>query len=141
MRTLFVVPLALLTACQQEAEPPAEARPEARQQVMTYAGVGRDRLCLDEGGRRIGFITYGEGDENCSVRAAVGRDGERLSIVPDGDESCRIDATIGAGRVVLGPVSPSCTYYCGPDVSFAGKSFQQLPEPEPVGDLAGDPLC
>jgi hypothetical protein len=146
MRPLLLLSLPLLAACQQdagqqEAGQQAERVAERPLQVVTYAGEGRDRLCLNESAGRIGFITYGEGDVNCSVRAALTRSGDQISIAPDGDQSCRIGATLGDGRLTLGELGQSCAYYCGPDASFAGKSFRQLPEAVPVTDLAGDPLC
>ena len=141
MRSLLLLSLPLLAACQQEAGQQAEQVAERPPQVVTYAGEGRDRLCLNESAGRIGFITYGEGDVNCSVRAALTRSADQLAIAPDGDQSCRIAATLGDDRLALGELGQSCAYYCGPGASFAGKSFGQLPDAVPVTDLAGDPLC
>lgn len=141
MRSFYLLPLALLAACRQEPDQPAQAPAESREAVVTYAGAGRDRLCLDEGRGRIGFITYGQGDMNCSVRGAVVRSGDRLSIAPDGDESCRVDATVDGERLALGPVSTSCGYYCGAGASFAGKAFTRSSPGSPAEDFAGDPLC
>lgn len=140
MRLFFLFAAILLTACQQAEERSAEPSP-GRQPIVTYAGIGRDRLCLDEGAGRIGLITYGQGDVNCSVRGGVTRSAGRLSISPDGDESCRIDATLAGARLTLGGMSPSCAYYCGPDASYADKSFGLSDNNERVVDLAGDPLC
>lgn len=108
---------------------------------VTFAGAGRDRLCLKEGEGRAGFITYGEGDANCSVSGAVQRAGERLTITPDGDAACRIEATLAGEQLTLGQASPACAYYCGPTASFSARQFARTATPQPVTDLAGDPLC
>ena len=125
--------LLLLAACSPDApEPPTER--------TLYAGQGRDRLCI--AGERIGFITYGQGDANCSVRGRVSRAGEQLlSIIPEGDEDCRIEATQQAGTIRLGRRAAACAYYCGPGADFAGKPFASSPSASPAVDFAGDPLC
>jgi hypothetical protein len=107
--------------------------------ASTYAGAGRDRLCLAEG--RAGLIVYGKGDANCSVSGSAEGSGNRLTIVPAGDSTCRIQATLISDKLTLGEVSQACAYYCGPSASFAGKGFTRTPAPQPVTDLAGDPLC
>ena len=140
---LFLVPL-LLTACGEQdasvtANQPAGAA-AAQSAVQTFAGQGRDRLCLDERGGRAGLITYGQGDANCSIRGAVQRSGERITIAPDGDDSCRVAGTIAGNEVTLGPRTPGCAYYCGPTADYSGRSFT-ADNVAPVTDLAGDPLC
>jgi hypothetical protein len=126
--------LLMLAACSAEPQPPAAG------ERATYAGQGRDRLCIRDG--RAGFITYGGGDTNCSVRGRLERPGgDRLVIVPDGDEDCRIDASSQAGHILLGSRGAGCAYYCGPGADFAGKAFTRQDSASPVVDFAGDPLC
>ena len=123
----------LLAACSPEA-------PERPVEPSLYAGEGRDRLC--RAGDRIGFITYGEDDANCSVRGRVNRAGEHLlSIVPSGDEDCRIELHEEGSSVRLGKRAAACAYYCGPDVSFEGRTFTESASASPAVDFAGDPLC
>ena len=126
--------LLLLTACapEQTKQPPADSQ--------TYAGPGRDRLCIK--GERAGFIAFGEGDSNCSVRGRIERDGDRLAAIrPDGDEDCRIPAERVGEAIRLGKAGDACAYYCGPGASFDGKTFTQQPSSSPAADFAGDALC
>lgn len=109
--------------------------------MQTYVGQGRDRLCLDQAGGRIGLITYGQGDANCSLRGAFSRQGQQVMIIPDGDESCRVSATLAGGQLRLGPITPQCSYYCGPGADLSGRQFRISGQPQRVNDLAGDPLC
>ncbi len=144
MRLPFLVSALFVTACgEQDAsvatnQPPGAAA--AQSATQTFAGQGRDRLCLDERGGRAGLITYGESDANCSIRGAVQRTGERITIAPDGDQSCQVAGTVAGNRVRLGSRTPECAYYCGPTADFSGRSFRAA-EGGPVTDLAGDPLC
>ena len=132
MRFLALV-LLLLSACSQEASEPIVER-------TLYAGEGRDRLCI--AGDRAGFIAYGDGGRNCSVRGRVERSGEHsLSIVPDGDPDCRIAVDEQGESLRLGKVAQACAYYCGPRASFAGKTFTKDASASPAIDFAGDPLC
>jgi hypothetical protein len=145
MRCLSIPALLLLSACRQEPEPvanePAAATAEQAGSSSTFAGSGRDRLCLAEGSGRAGLITFGEGDANCSVTGSLARSDDRLTITPDGDAACRVEATLAGDRLTLGPAATACAYYCGPSASFAGKQFTRTKVAEPVTDLAGDPLC
>ena len=123
----------LLAACSPQA-------PDPKIEEVTYAGNGRDRLCME--GDRAGFITYGEGDANCSAHGRIDRTGgQRLAIIPDGDQDCRIEANEDAGAIRLGGVTAACAYYCGPGASFEGKAFTKRATPSPALDFAGDPLC
>jgi hypothetical protein len=123
----------LLAACSPET-------PEKAPERALYAGDGRDRLCI--AGERVGFITYGAGDANCSVRGRIDRAGEQLlTIVPEGDQDCRIAAREQAGTIRLGKAEAACAYYCGPGAGFAGKAFGRRPSASPAVDFAGDPLC
>jgi len=122
----------LLVACSSEA--PQE--PERR----LFAGQGRDRLCLD--GDRIGFVAYGSGDANCSVRGRIDRADGSVTIVPTGDSDCRIPAELSDTSLRLGQRSEACGYYCGPSADFAGRRFQAVSgTPRDAKDFGGDPLC
>ena len=117
-------------------------RAEAPERALTiFAGAGRNRLCLDEGAGRAAFITYGEGDANCTVQGAVQQTAGTSVLVPDGDTTCRIDLTLSGDMVRLGQASAACAYYCGPRSSFAGAEFRRSVTQQPVADHAGDPLC
>ena len=128
-----ILPVFLLIAACSPEPPPA-----APEQAL-YAGQGRDRLCVQ--GDRAGFVTYGAGDGNCSARGRLERSGEAANLRPDGDEDCRISVTFSGDRVSLGPVKPSCSYYCGPGATFGGKAFSRSASASPAVDFAGDPLC
>jgi hypothetical protein len=130
MRILAAV--LVLTACSPEA-----AGPPAERQL--YAGEGRDRLCI--AGQRGGFVTYGEGDSNCSARGRVERSAGRLALLPDGDPDCRIEARLEADRLMFGGRSGACAYYCGPGADYAGTMLAKNPAASPAVDFAGDPLC
>jgi hypothetical protein len=130
MRILVLV--LLLAACAPEAtEPPAER--------LLYAGQGRDRLCLT--GLRGGFITYGDGDANCSARGKVERTADRLALIPDGDSDCRIEAKLDGDSLAFGARATACAYYCGPGADYAGKQLARNDAASPAVDFAGDPLC
>ncbi len=131
-----------LASCRsEEPAPPDQTAERVQAAAQTYAGEGRDRLCLNEAKGRAGLITYGQGDANCTLRASVSREGDRLTLVPDGDEICRVAATLAGAELVLGSPPPECAYYCGPTAELSGRSFRSTPQPVPVNDLAGDPLC
>jgi hypothetical protein len=101
---------------------------------------GRDRLCLK--GERAGLIVYaGEGNTNCTVRGGVERTAGAARIRPDGDASCVIEARQDGNALILGQVSPSCAYYCGPKASYSGKRLEPRSAGDAAVDLAGDPLC
>jgi hypothetical protein len=137
---LFAMSALLLNACSKEAEVPANDSAPVAAGSSSFAGVGRDRLCLAPEGRAA-FITYGDGDANCSARGGIEGAGGALTLIPEGDTSCRIPLTRSGDTVELGALAPECAYYCGPKASFAGKSFKRMTKSEPVKDLAGDPLC
>ena len=130
MRILFLV--LLLAACS-----PAPSEPEPERQL--YAGEGRDRLCM--AGNRAGFITYGGGDANCSVRGRIERAENRLALIPDGDQDCHIEVQEQGETLHLGKVAAACAYYCGPGARFEGKTFTANASASPAVDFAGDPLC
>ena len=132
----------LLAACSSESAEPVLA-------AGLFVGEGRDALCIAGTGsaQRAGFIVYGAGPENCSVRGRVAYDGGKWALVPSGEGECRIPLDVGGGRVSLGPAPAACAYYCGPGVAFAGKAFSRVDPSNaaatraPMTDLAGDPLC
>lgn len=126
----FVLPILLLAACSTEPEP----------ERSLYAGSGRDRLCID--GKRVGFIAYGKGDTNCSVRGTIEMSGGGVTITPAGDQDCRITATATEGAIRLDARSGACGYYCGPGADFSNRNFRRVEgAPNEAKDFAGDPLC
>ncbi|HVF84142.1 MAG TPA: hypothetical protein VM913_08240 [Sphingomicrobium sp.] len=140
--------IVLLTGCGQQAASSSSAnedgdgtQPAGSTGPVSYAGSGRDRLCLSEAEGRAGLVIYGEGDANCGVRGTVQRSANRLTVTPEGDAACRIEAAISGDRLILGARNSACAYYCGPTANYAGKTFTRIADPEPAADLAGDPLC
>jgi hypothetical protein len=134
---LTVASIALsVAACREVEEAPATSETAAA--TIVYASEGRDRLCLKEGEQRAGFITYAaSGNANCSVRGST--DGKVIR--PDGDASCAITMERDGDRLTLLAGGPACAYYCGPGADFANTSLVRMDRPEPVRDLAGDPIC
>ena len=133
----LILPLGLLlAACSQQPAEPTVA-------VGTFAGEGRDRLCLagEAANYRGGLIVYGEGDANCSASGKIEVQGPALTLIPRGEGDCRIPLTIEGNSVRIGQVPASCSYYCGPGASLQAKSFNRSDMGAAVTDLAGDPLC
>lgn len=145
MRTFLLPALLLLAACEQKAAeaPPAEAsaRPQAAVGAVVFAGAGRNRLCLDERANRAAFITYAEGDTNCTMSGVLKRSDANATLVPDGDASCTVVVQFNGDEVRLGELRPECAYYCGPSASYAGSTYRRTNDGQPVTDLAGQPLC
>lgn len=135
----MVLSLFLLTACkQQEQQPAAVDAPIAATLTGVYGGSGRDRLCYNADSKRMGMITYGPKETNCAIRGSF--DGSSLR--PDGDTKCQVPVAIEGNRITLiNEGGSECAYYCGPDASFAGKTFDRMDNQPPVTDIAGDPLC
>ena len=133
----LILPLALLLAAcsQQPAEPSLT--------TGTFAGDGRDRLCLagEPGNYRAGLITFGEGDANCSASGRIEIQGGQLALVPRGEGDCRIPLEIEGNVVRIGQVPAACSYYCGPGAAMAGKAYNRTDMSATAVDLAGDPLC
>jgi hypothetical protein len=132
-----ILPLAmLLAACSQQPAEPTLV-------TGTFAGEGRDRLCLagEPGNYRGGLIAYGEGDVNCSASGRIEIRGNQLALVPRGEGDCRIPLTIGGNTVRIGELPAACSYYCGPGVTMAGKSYNRADMGAAAVDVAGDPLC
>ena len=140
----FSVPFAaaMLAACSPAGEAP-QATATASIAPGTHLGTGRDALCVagDGGAMRGGFIAFGADDSNCSASGRIEATGGALALIPAGDTECRIPLKVEGGRILLGPASASCAYYCGPGASFAGKTFEMVATPSAAVDLAGDPLC
>lgn len=135
MRSIFAFAL-LLTACsKQPAEPGLTGG--------TFAGEGRDRLCIagESGALRAGLIAYGPDDVNCSAAGSLQRAGEGWVLIPKGEGNCRIPLVIDGNSVRVGRPPAACDYYCGPGATLAGKSYQRTETGEKADDLAGDPLC
>jgi hypothetical protein len=135
MRILLLAAALLLSSCGRQAAEPSLAN-------GSYSAQGRDRLCVtgEAGAQRLGFITFGGGDTNCSARGRVAAKGATWELTPTGDADCRIPLSLNDGTIALGPASPACAYYCGPGASFAGRGFRPS-KGAAVTDLAGDPLC
>ena len=135
MRPILAVAL-LLTACSKQ---PAEAGLSGG----TFAGVGRDRLCIagESGALRAGLIAYGPDDVNCSAAGSLQRAGQGWVLIPKGEGDCRIPLVIDGNSVRVGRPPAACDYYCGPGATLAGKSYQRTETGEKADDLAGDPLC
>ena len=143
---LMLLPSACRQPTSQDLAPPEQQREGQQPQTRTFAGTGRDRLCLQSGTSRMGLVSYAEtGDTNCTIRGQlqVDQGSARTHLIPDGDQTCRIPVVLrDQGRIMeVGAAGQACAYYCGSSASFAGKSFQATPAPVPVTDLAGDPLC
>lgn len=127
----------LLAACSQEQEPAPTIA------TGTFAGEGRDRLCIagEPGSYRGGLIVYASGDLNCSASGKVETANGITALVPRGEGDCRIPLTIEGSTVRIGDVPASCSYYCGPGAALAGKAFARAEGGGSATDLAGDPLC
>jgi len=136
MRTIIPC-FMLLAACSQGQEPAPTIT------TGNFAGEGRNRLCIagEAGNYRGGLIAFGEGDVNCSASGRINAQGSQVALIPRGEGDCRIPLSIEGDRVRVGEVPATCSYYCGPGASMAGKSFNRAGAGESAADLAGDPLC
>ena len=133
---ILTLSLLLLAACSQEPAQPTLA-------TGTFAGNGRDRLCIagDAGAYRAGLIAYGEGNNNCSASGRLERVGESWALVPKGEGDCRIPLALEGNVIRLGQPPAACSYYCGPGAAMAGKSYNRSDMGAKAVDHAGDPLC
>ena len=88
------------------------------------------------------MIAFGEGDNNCSLKANVVLAEHGSLVEAIGDPACRFFIE-SDGRVLTFPTKlpAACAYYCGPGASLGGKKFSSSPDAEPATDFAGDPLC
>lgn len=110
----------------------------------TFAGVGKDRVCIaGEGGElRAGLIAYAaDGAANCSLAGKLESRDDQLTLTPKGEGACQLALTLAGDKVTIGNVSASCSYYCGPGATITGKSFARDGKATPAVDLAGDALC
>lgn len=114
------------------------------------AGPRRNQMCMldrDNGRTSFGFVTWGDGDTNCSGSGLATREGDRLRLQLDGDASCTVEARIEGQRVTLPDNIPTeCgSYYCGTGAQMTGVTFDKVGgAPEDAlraVDLVGDPLC
>ncbi len=132
-----ILPLTLLIAAcsQQPAEPLLT--------TGTFAGEGRDRLCIagEPGGYRAGLIAYGPDNVNCSAAGRLEGSGTGWDLVPKGEGDCRIPLAIEENAVRVGQVPAACAYYCGPGATMNGRSYNRADMGAKAVDLAGDPLC
>jgi hypothetical protein len=135
MRPILCLVL-LLAACTQQPTEPSLA-------TGTFAGEGRDRLCIagNKGSLRAGLIAYGQGDVNCSASGSLQRAGAGWVLVPRGEGDCRIPLTIDGDTIRIGRPPAACGYYCGPEATMADKSYARVDMGAKAVDLAGDPLC
>ena len=135
MRSIIALGLLLAACSQQPAEPGLTPG--------TFAGEGRDRLCIagESGALRAGLIAYGKGDVNCSVSGNMQKAGQGWVLVPKGESDCRIPLEIETDVVRIGQLPAACSYYCGSGASMGGKSFSRNAAASSAVDLAGDPLC
>ena len=135
MRSILIL-APLLSACSQEAAQPSLA-------TGTFAGEGRDRLCIagKPGAYRAGLIAYGEGNANCSAAGRLKQSGAKWVLVPRGEGDCRIPLEVDGNSARIGQPPAACSYYCGPGASLAGKSYNRADMGAKATDFAGDPLC
>jgi hypothetical protein len=137
MRSLIFILVAISAGCSQ-------TQPDSPTiNTGTFAGEGRDRLCLDgePGSYRGGLIAFGKGNNNCSASGSIEWQGTDPVLIPRGEGSCRIPLQIEADVVRIGETPAACGYYCGPGASLVGKSFNRTDDGARAVDLAGDPLC
>ena len=135
MRSIFVL-LSLLAACSQEPSQPSLT-------TGTFAGDGRDRLCIagEPGTYRAGLIAYGQGNANCSAAGRLEKAASGWALVPRGEGDCRIPVEIDTNVVRIGEPPAAWSYYCGPGASLAAKTYNRADMGAKVVDFAGDPLC
>ena len=135
MRTIIPVAL-LLAACSPEPENPSIA-------TGTYAGQGRDRLCIagEAGNYRAGLIAFGQGGFNCSASGRLSIQDGQYVLVPRGEGECHIPVEIEGSIVRIGQPPAACAYYCGPGADMAGRTYNRSDMGAQAVDLAGDPLC
>ena len=126
----------LLAACSQE---PALSELT----VGTFAGEGRDRLCIagEPGAYRAGLIGYGQGDINCSASGRLEQADDQWALVPTGEGECRIPLEIEDNVIRVGQPPAVCAYYCGPGANLGGKTYNRSDMGAKAVDLVGDPLC
>jgi len=120
--------------------------PDNSQLKGVYAGQGRDALCLvaPMGSEKLGagIVTYGSGDNNCTLTGEVRTAEGAIAFYADHDDACHFALNQESEALVLPQQIPaSCSYYCGPGASLAGKRFEKREGASRPADFAGDPLC
>ncbi|WP_293943230.1 hypothetical protein [Sphingomonas sp.] len=126
----------MLSAC--------SAKEQAGPAPGTFAGAGRDRLCIAGEGEllRAGLITYAaQGDANCSMAGKLERKGEAWVLIPRGEGECQLALTVDQSGARIASVPGACSYYCGPGASLAGRSFKRDSKAAQAIDFAGSKLC
>jgi hypothetical protein len=136
----FILPAALLvtTSCGQEGPAPPQA------ETGNWKGSGRDRLCIAQTKEqwRVGVVTFGEANNNCTLRADVVDAEHGMLVQAIGDPACKfLIESDGLVSTFPARMPGACAYYCGPSASLAGKKFTSSPDAGPATDFAGDPLC
>ena len=103
MRTILPFALLLAACSQQPAEPSLV--------IGTFAGNGRDRLCIagEPGNYRAGLIAFGEGDVNCSAAGRLERSDVGWVLVPKGEGDCRIPLAVEGNSVRIGQAQTTCS--------------------------------
>lgn len=137
MHFLRLIPL-LLVAAGCSAKVP-EGLPTG-----TFAGAGKDRLCVAGEGEdlRGGLIVYAaDGASNCSLSGKLAGAGDRWTLTPRGEGDCRVGLTLAGDRLKIAGLPASCAYYCGPGARLTGKSFTRAANATPAVDMAGEALC
>ena len=137
----WLLPFLLLAAC-SDGRPVQTEMPETAD--GSWVGQGRDRMCIaNKGGtQQVGVITYGEGNNNCSLHATVKPAEHGMLVQAVGDRDCEF-VIESDGRTARFParLPDACDYYCGPTATLSGKSFTSSATASPPVDFAGDPLC
>ncbi|UUR08828.1 hypothetical protein [Sphingomonas glaciei] len=150
MRALLIPLVLVLSSCGQGGQEPQAANGSGNSSaagldddLQTFAGAGKDRLCIGGRAAPAAVITYAaDGLKNCSASGRMEERGGKLYFAPQEDSSCRIEVRReGETRLTMVAPTAGCAFYCGPGASFEGKTFSRMDKPEPVVDLAGDPLC
>lgn len=145
-----IVPIAAallaLAACgggDDASDAPSTAAPGEGLGPAFYELGARSGLCAASDNGAAMIVYADDTDANCMVEGQIvtGEDGA-LALVPRGDDQCRIPIEDRGQSIRLGDGGEACAYYCGGDVSFAGreltKNWDETPD---LRDAAGDPLC
>lgn len=151
-RAAALVLLIALSGCGEDAGTVgAGSTGEAGLTGLYESGEGprRNQICLAErdGAARFGLVVWaGEGNNSCTGKGRVTRQGDRLSLAMQGDETCAIEARIEGDSIALPASLPEgCAYYCGPGAEMAGTRFDRTGSSDDDArravDLVGDPLC
>jgi len=140
MRFTYLLILLLAACSDQASQQPADLSVD----TGTYAGQGRDRLCLAKSAQTwtIGVVTYGGGDFNCTFRGKVRTAEHGMLAEAAADPACKLVITPdGSTLRIEVPDKKACEYYCGPGATLADRSFKHDNAATPAVDFAGEPLC